>query len=224
MARRGAALAEDAGAARSQLLDAAQQCFERYGIVKTTMEDIAKAAGVSRQTVYRYFADRDALVLAVVIRHSYDLIGTAEAHIRRYETFETQLVEGLLHLVDVGRRDPFVRLLVGPEHISLVNHILGESTTVVDMTYELWAPILMAARGRGELRADLDLRSVATWLTHVELILLGRQDLAKDTDALREMLRTFVTPALLAPPFHSSSRRSTVHLANVHGYRRRAAR
>src|SRR3546814_9749490 len=41
--------------ARDRLIDAAETCFTRFGVAKTTLEDIATEAGVSRATVYRYF-------------------------------------------------------------------------------------------------------------------------------------------------------------------------
>ena len=58
----------DPDTARDRLLDAAEACFERSGISKTTVEDIAKQASVSRATVYRYFAGRDAVVSGVILR------------------------------------------------------------------------------------------------------------------------------------------------------------
>jgi len=73
-------------------MDAAEACFDKYGIAKTTMDDIAKEAGVSRPTVYRHFSDRDTLILAVVLRRSRQLIERAQKAIRRYATFEEQLV------------------------------------------------------------------------------------------------------------------------------------
>jgi len=41
-------------------MDAAEACFDKYGIAKTTMDDIAKEAGVSRPTLYRWFPTREA--------------------------------------------------------------------------------------------------------------------------------------------------------------------
>ena len=80
--------------------------------------------------------------------------------IRRYESFPDQLVEGLLFLVEKGRKDPFVRLLVAPEHLDLANRILGGSIPA-ELNYEIWEPILTEARERGELRADLDFEAVS---------------------------------------------------------------
>lgn len=181
-------------------MDAAERCFDQYGIGKTTMDDIAKMAGVSRPTVYRHFDDRDTLILAVVMRRSRQLIERAQKYIRKYNTFEEQLVEGLMFMVDKGRKDPFVGLLVTPAHMDLVNQILVGSTAAVDLAYEMWEPILIEARERGELNPDLDFRAIATWITYLTLLLIGRGDIEPDVGSQRELLRTFVTPAFAPPP------------------------
>src|SRR3954453_11433645 len=87
----------DVDAARQRLLDAAETCIDRYGLAKTTVEDIATTAKVSRATIYRYFDNRDELMLAVVLRsldrsqdpHLDEFFTTAETP----EQFATALVE-----------------------------------------------------------------------------------------------------------------------------------
>ena len=52
---------------RERLLQATYNCVARWGLAKTTVEDAAREAGVSRATVYRYFpGGRDELISAVV--------------------------------------------------------------------------------------------------------------------------------------------------------------
>jgi AcrR family transcriptional regulator len=52
---------------RERLLEAAYACVARYGLAKTTMEDVGREAGLSRATVYRYFPQgKDQLVRDVV--------------------------------------------------------------------------------------------------------------------------------------------------------------
>lgn len=50
---------------REKLVEAAEGIFARYGARGTTMEQIARAAGLSKATVYGYFADKDAVFIAV---------------------------------------------------------------------------------------------------------------------------------------------------------------
>ncbi len=52
----------------ARIVEAAIGIFIRYGAKKTTMADVAEAAGVSRQTVYASFGDKDGIIVAC-IRH-----------------------------------------------------------------------------------------------------------------------------------------------------------
>ena len=45
----------------TRILDAALDCYVRQGIGATTLEDVARAAGVGRSTLYRYVDNRDDL-------------------------------------------------------------------------------------------------------------------------------------------------------------------
>jgi TetR/AcrR family transcriptional regulator, regulator of autoinduction and epiphytic fitness len=54
---------------RRRLLDVALATFLRYGFRKTSMEEVARAAGLSRQGLYLQFANKDAL-FASVVRHA----------------------------------------------------------------------------------------------------------------------------------------------------------
>jgi len=54
----------------ARILDAALEQFEDLGIRRSTLEDIARRAGVDRVTVYRRLGSRDDVVQAVVIREA----------------------------------------------------------------------------------------------------------------------------------------------------------
>ena len=51
-----------------QILNAAMDLFMRYGIGRTTMADIAQAAGVARQTLYNAYPNKDEVLRGVVQR------------------------------------------------------------------------------------------------------------------------------------------------------------
>src|SRR5436853_4953219 len=52
---------------RDRLLAATYRCVERFGLGKTTIEDVVKESGVSRATIYRQFpGGREELLLETV--------------------------------------------------------------------------------------------------------------------------------------------------------------
>jgi AcrR family transcriptional regulator len=185
-------------AVRLALLRAAERCFARFGIAKTTMEDIAKAADVSRATVYRYFADREALVLASVIRRARSDMPRARRHLAQFATFPEKLVEGLVRNVERGRSDPVIKLLVVSDQPVLAARVLGGEGVSHQLSYELWDPILAAAQHSGEMNPALDRRMAVTWLARVTLIMVTQEKSTQlSPDELRTEFRTFVVPAFL---------------------------
>ncbi|GJE43004.1 TetR/AcrR family transcriptional regulator [Methylobacterium soli] len=55
-------------ARREQILDAAEACFVRNGFHRTTMQDLARAAGMTAGNIYHYFESKEALVLGLAER------------------------------------------------------------------------------------------------------------------------------------------------------------
>lgn len=193
-------LSTDAAEARQQILTAAEKVIARYGVSKTTMDDIGKQAGVSRPTVYRYFGDRDNLLAALIERRTRMLFERARSYIFGFESFAEQLVEGLLYLIDHGRRDPIVRILVGPEYLGVTSPIVNGSALAAELTAEMWEPVIQRATQRGEISSDIDVFAVGQWLALVQFTMVGRRDVAGDDEpGTREMLKRFVLPAFLPP-------------------------
>jgi AcrR family transcriptional regulator len=53
-------------ARRRQILDAAARCFARDGFHRTSMQDVVRECGISAGLVYRYFASKDDMIVAIV--------------------------------------------------------------------------------------------------------------------------------------------------------------
>jgi TetR/AcrR family transcriptional regulator, transcriptional repressor of aconitase len=51
---------------RSQIIDAASACFTEYGYDKTTFDDVAKKAGISRTLIYTYFKSKQEFFFAMM--------------------------------------------------------------------------------------------------------------------------------------------------------------
>ncbi len=54
---------------RGRILDAAEQCFIKHGFHAASMADIAQTADMSAGLIYRYFANKAAIVKAIIDRH-----------------------------------------------------------------------------------------------------------------------------------------------------------
>jgi AcrR family transcriptional regulator len=61
------------------ILDAAERVFSQYGVRRANVEDVARAAGVSRSTLYRAYPTKEALVNAVLDRETTEFFDQLEA-------------------------------------------------------------------------------------------------------------------------------------------------
>ncbi|GAA4546672.1 TetR/AcrR family transcriptional regulator [Pseudonocardia xishanensis] len=180
-----------------RILDAADACYARFGIAKTTMEDVASAAGISRATLYRTFADREALLTALVRRRAKQNMTRTRPRLLTLPTLAERVVEGIVLNVKVGHRDPLVHVLVSPEQMALATSLLSTTGLATELTREFWEPILLAARESGELRAGIDVEALCTWFSHLEIMFITQLDDSADSLArVRRMVAEFVVPAL----------------------------
>src|ERR1051326_2490096 len=77
-----------------RILDAAMETMLNFGIRRTTMEGIAKRAGVSHMTVYRRWPSKNDLLLAVVMRESQKVFRAVDEDVAQLRTFDDKLIAG----------------------------------------------------------------------------------------------------------------------------------
>ncbi|MFZ0230630.1 MAG: TetR/AcrR family transcriptional regulator [Mycobacterium sp.] len=181
--------------ARERILAAAERCIDRHGIRKTTMDDVACEVGLSRPSVYRYFADRDDLLIELITRHARVLLGRARKSISRHTSLPDQLVEMVLYTAEHARRDPLTRHIIDPDATSLGRRMIASGTTET-MRAEMWDPVLDAAVANNELPSGLPRSDTQLWLGNVTLMVMrGLEDGEGDVRRYRSILRRFVVPA-----------------------------
>jgi AcrR family transcriptional regulator len=181
--------------ARERILAAAERCIDRHGIRKTTMDDVACEVGMSRPSVYRYFADRDDLLIELITRHARALLARARKSIARQGSLPDQIVETVLFTADHGRRDPLTRHVIDPDATSLGRRMNASGTTEM-MRAEMWDPVLDAAVANNELPPGLPRSDIHLWLGNVTVMVMrGLEDGDGDVRRYRSILRRFVVPA-----------------------------
>jgi len=199
--RWGANAPENVDSARVRLLDAAEACFARFGVGKTTVEDVANEARVSRATVYRYFDGRDALMLGVLLRDAERFLERLQSTVASGTSFADSIVDGIMFTVEVVQADTNLSLLFSPEAVGYTESVAGASAALFGLTGEFLRPYFEAARASGQLRPRLDLDEAAEWILRAVMSLLTvRGPRTRTAAEQRRFLLTFVVPALAADP------------------------
>lgn len=185
--------------ARDRLIDAAEACFSRFGVSKTTLEDIASEAGVSRATVYRYFeGGRDEIILGVVLREARQFLAALQKRVGREADLADAVVEGIMYTIASVRKNEHLGLLFAPEVAGQTTSIAGASTALFEITTDFLRPIFEQAHRQGRLRRDVVAEEAAEFVLRMILSLLSVDGPRRRSDAKqRQFLRTFCASAIV---------------------------
>jgi AcrR family transcriptional regulator len=188
--------------ARDRLVDAAEVCFSRFGVSKTTLEDIASQAGVSRATVYRYFdGGRDEIILGVVLRQARVFLEGLQRRVQRERDLADAVVEGVLYTIASVRKNEHLALLFAPEVAGQTTSIAGASTALFELTTDFLRPIFEDARRQGRLREGVVAEEAAEFVLRMILSLLSVEGPRRRSDSKqRQFLHTFCAGAIVAGP------------------------
>lgn len=188
----------EAADVQARLLDSAEACFARFGLTKTTMEDVAKWAGMSRATVYRYFKNRDELLMGVVEREARRTAEQIELELRSIHDPGEYIVEGILvALAEIPRR-PALSMLFAADAVGVTSRLLLTSERLVGIALELVLPVIEPASKNGLLRENVEIGSMMEWIFRIiGSYLMVPSALAHGEEEMRVLLRTMLLPALL---------------------------
>lgn len=191
--------ADSDDAAREQILQAARACYARQGIGHTTVEAVARAACISRTTVYRYFRNRDELLTAVVMADSRLLLAYVEHRLADTEDFSDFLIEAMLLVLREAPKAPLYRAFLAPgDSAALIGRLCLSSAELTALLWPVLEPRLLASRQAGQVRADLALPGLIEWVARLLLSFMNLPSpQAADEAALRALFRSFLRPALL---------------------------
>lgn len=187
-------------AADERICDAAVACVARWGIAKTTLEDVAREAGCGRATIYRTFRGGKAELLgAVLAREAARFRATVEgAMADAGDDLEDVVVAGVVAAARWLSGHEALQFLLAHEPDAVLPHVAFHRMGALFDAVAAFADPHLA-----RFLPDADHRGrAAEWLARVVLTYAtnpaGGVDVT-DPAGTRRLVRTFVLPGLLAP-------------------------
>lgn len=98
--------------ARRRIVEAATACLDRAGLAKTSLSDVATEAGVTRQTVYRYFPGLKDILRAVGLAGVEEFAGRMARHLATFGSPVEAAVESVVFAVRTVPGEPYLGLLL----------------------------------------------------------------------------------------------------------------
>ena len=181
----------------SQVIDATINCIRQYGVAKTSMIDVAKALGVTRQTVHRLFETRADLLEAVAEVRIEQAAERLRPIFRNFSSVEEALVEGSLKSLEEGHADSVLDEIQQQADHSVDQYMFRGSPKVQAVMLSLWGPILDDARAAGQIAPNCDNETIVEWIRNIHAMVTKRSDY--DENKLRSTLTDFLVPSIVRP-------------------------
>ena len=169
----------------------------RRGSAAIRVEEVASEAGVSRSTVYRYFASRDELILGVLLSRIESGMDRLVRSLARPGDAAQSIEDLIIGAVGMVAGDEVNEGLYSEASRPTVTLLELTSPVIVDGIYRHIGPLLERWRDEGQLRLGLDLYETARWLNAVAVILLTPPWSDRSPRTQRKFLQQYVVPSLI---------------------------
>ncbi len=177
---------------------AALEEFAEHGIRRTSMEDVARRAGVSRMTVFRRFASKQRLVEIVIAREVNRGMQELDLLWEGAETLEDRLVAGFEFAGRYVRGHPLFDRLLRSEPEVLLPPLTLDGGPVLELYRSLIAHRLQAEVNAGRATTS-DIDGVAEVIARLAISLLLTRDgtiTLEDPNSVRRLVNLTVLPML----------------------------
>src|ERR1700739_3636393 len=149
---------------RELIVKSAYVCFRSQGLQKTTIVDIARAANVSRSTIYEYFSDKGAILEACAENASEQFYREMSKAMDRGASLEDKLSHAAVFVAQARRRITSGKSF-DEDAISLL--LTKDAAVLLRECVDFFAPYLSAAKLTGEVRKDLDVEACGEWFARI---------------------------------------------------------
>jgi AcrR family transcriptional regulator len=186
-------------AAADRILDAAEELFTRHDPGSVGMNEIARAAGCSRATLYRYFENREALRAAYVHRETHRLADAIKDQISDVNDPGERLMAHVTTTLRLVRESPALAAWFATTHPPIGGEMAEQSEVIT----------ALAAAFVNSLRADdpTVVENRGRWLVRVitSLLIFPGRDAADERAMVEQFVVPIVVPVEQADPQRASS-------------------
>lgn len=185
---------DDRSSPRVRVVDAALRCIARNGLAKTTVDDVARDAGISRATLYRLFPGKDAVLRAVVETEVARLFSSLGAVMGEAPDLESLLVRTILDAAVQLSEHEAIAYLIEHEPGTILPHLAFSGLDRV-----LRATTAFAAPYFGRWLEPADAARAAEWATRivVSYLVCPDEDIdLTDPEAVEQLVAIFVIPGI----------------------------
>lgn len=172
------------------LLDAAERCFARHGIGRTSVQDVARELGVNRTTVYRQVGNVEEMSRLLLARELHGVLADLPSVVDAGAGPET-IVDLMTAIVTFASEHPVLVKVREVEPELLGAMLVVDLPPLLSRVSAGVTPLLAAAMDAGVL-ARRDPEVVADWLVRIALSVVA----VPPAGPLRAYLAELVVPAL----------------------------
>ncbi|AXQ28735.1 TetR/AcrR family transcriptional regulator [Solimonas sp. K1W22B-7] len=186
--------------ARERIIAAARHCYTRKDIAQTTMADIAAQAKVVRATLYRYFPNRESVLLAVYREEIRSFLDRFTEDVGKAESFCAFLLDYCVFAVRQAGTTPLHRQFFEEQSALWVSRNYLSDAESLELTVAFFRESFQVAKRVGEIRDDLDLAEVVEFLVRVLMSFMLVPEAARRTETqLRRYFEKHLVRGLRRP-------------------------
>jgi AcrR family transcriptional regulator len=178
---------------RIEILRRATEVFERQGVNRTSIEDIAKAVGVKREAIYYYFRSRGEILLRIILPQSMSMVMALEGIINSNASDADKLRAAIRNHLDSFNPN-YLEMTVALRE----EHFLDDDPKLKELRRSwreysaLWTRLVAEGQARGGYKPGLDPKMVAFGILGMCNWLSRWYDPSKDV-TVEQIIETFYT-------------------------------
>lgn len=196
----------------ADILKKAAKVFEKRGVSRTTIEDIAKAVGIKREAIYYYFKSREEILYSILVPQARSLNQGLEGILNSAQEPFPKLRAAIRHHLSSFNPSAYLEMTVALRE----DHFFDDSPKAAELRQlwsengYLWTALIRQGQEEGDFNPELNPKMVAFGILGMCNWLARWFDPLKGAVSLDEIIEIFSTLALSGVAAHSTGTKNRI--------------